>query len=866
MERPVDTEKKELLSDFLATNVIGLICRDEFTQNSALKSLMRSSSFFGELYSLFGLFKTCDITSADLQKALESADISEVDMTRLLLIFNVFKKYCETLEKYNYLDKTDVILNEKTTKADKNHDDCAVFDSDKANPDILKRAKFLLEKYGVCPESGKNYDFDETEAIKYLEFEDVSSEISYIADEISQKVKAGGCKFSDFAVLVRDFDSKQNFIDIFKTSEIPISDELYNESYENFKMKLTRYLSICEVCEKLGVQEFLPQGFAGVTLLSRAQKEILFDELNLYIQNIISEILHDSYLKDRFITIQEESNNLSLISVIYENMKILSREDVEKLRIEFDSLAKIYGFYLARNPVGLVEFVAGNQNSDDEKFTEVLNEFSKRLKSLDRLYLKINGGKFDFNSLKELLSLSYSQKSSNTDAVSFLTFSKILGSEFKYIYMPCLGENTFPKKFKATYFISPDANEKISDEIRKIAPDFGALIDENIVKEEIRLFCQGMIKAKDRLVLSVHRYDEKKQIQPSVFFQLLVDVDGKNYSIAEISQSAPEKYEFTGQLLAETPKTAILDENEVLYLSPSAISNFLSCPRKYYYKNLLNLKETGTFSANYGTIVHAVMEVFNKHHLKQYTPENLKRLSEILFTAKIDPEAAIKAGFEKYIDLIDATDELDLEEMKENFFEAIENMHENGFFEHPPDEVLAEKSFKFCLDELPNVVFDGKIDAICKKNGEYEIIDYKTGKNKNKTLGYYLSDYGVNFQGDFRQNAGVFNEKYIKEYDYQIPLYYLACQNSEELSQFKDKVKTLALKYIRPSDKDGYNEDVISAEAIDAQKEKLICNLKETVIEKIKAELEFSKALDEWRCASCSFAFLCNQEEDKDEE
>ena len=96
-------------------------------------------------------------------------------------------------------------------------------------------------------------------------------------------------------------------------------------------------------------------------------------------------------------------------------------------------------------------------------------------------------------------------------------------------------------------------------------------------------------------------------------------------------------------------KSSLKDDEEIK-LSPSSIGNYQCCPQKFYFANLLNLKTSGTFAANYGTIVHAVFEVFNKTGLSDYTKEHIINLADILFNSKVDPNRAIDCGFEQLKD------------------------------------------------------------------------------------------------------------------------------------------------------------------------------------------------------------------------
>ena len=736
------------------------------------------------------------------------------------------------------------------------------------NSEIIERAIYLVKKYNS---EEKVCEFKKSECINYVVFEDIQAEISTIAEEILEKVKSENYNFSDFAILIRDYEAKQKFIDLFKSYQIPINSELYNEDFQNFKLQLNRYLNICNVSERLGAEELSKKGFSAIKMKSKAEHEILHEELNLYIENLLSDILDDNYAKDKFVAIKEQYKKTSLIGVVYQNTNILKEEDKTTLISELEDLELIYKLYKDNNFVELILFAArkGKAIINNFEFNKILGRLLSKTKELSDLYSSVLKVKLEFNTVMELINQSFEEQSDIKNSVNLLTFFKSAGQEFKCVYIPCLTENNFPKKEKATYFISPDANEKVSQNLRAKNANFRNLIelDKDGIEEESRLFYLGMTRAEEKLLISTHKYEEKKQVQPSIFFQLLADADRLNYSEFESQQTESDaafKIESTIEEKAEVSK--VIADGDVLKLSASSISSFLSCPRAFYFKSLLNLKEEGTFAANYGTIVHSVMEVFNNKCLDKYNKETLLALANILFRSKFEPQKALDVGFKQQdIDLIIDANSLSLAEMQENFNNAIEDLESKMFFSTIPNNVKTEKSFKFQLEELPNVTFDGRIDAICGASDGYSVIDYKTGKNKDKELEYYVSENGVNFLtkgGKVPSNP----QEYQNGYEYQIPLYYLACQNAEELAEFKDKVSVLGLKYIRPTSKDdGCKEDLIAADSIKEYQKKIIQNLKETVIDKILDKNSFEPKKNYIKCENCSFSFLCDEEGDNND-
>lgn len=860
--------EKEILSDFLAQNVIASICAEEFQRNKALKNLTKSNSFFRELCSLFAQFSDSAISVNELNESLK--DLHRIDTSRMEIIIHVYEKYLRTMDNNNFLDIhiapgfLSEVLNIKMKMP-------AV----KVNaPDGISAVQQRLleclfedvEVYVVEPNDSLSIKTD------CLGFEDVYSEIGYLAQKIKTKVAKGEANFNDFAVLVRDFDSRQKFADLFKTFQIPISSESDSDEFVNFKRKLVRYLKICRVYEKLGIEEFSKTEFEKLKYTSKAQIEICYEELNTYIQTILTELLEDSCARDRFLSLREQKGSFSLLNVIYSNLEILKENDKKALQDELDNLKKFFYLYKNGKIFELVSISAVGQKEETTK--RILGS----AKSVLNLYRNVLGTQLPLDVLIELIE---NAKEGNDGAKNTVLLSSLNSIKSrKFVFIPCMIEGSLPKKNNAVSFISHDANEKISGFLRKNHPEFKHVIktDEEHLENEERLFIAGMHCATEELVLSTHSYEDKKQCPPSAYFEKMSVKADCHFEDEKIAHKAiRENTVFSGLSMAKAPvmtKAPVLEEGEVLRLNPSAISTFLKCPRRYYYKGLLNLKEQSVFAANYGNIVHAILDVFNRTCLDKYNKATLLVLKDILFESANNSESsespamaetALQAGFTQLdVDLINAADKLSLKQMEQNFENALKELDENGWFNKVPDSVETEKSFKFEMSELPGVVFDGRIDAILKEGETYRVIDYKTGKNKDNDLEYATSDFGVNFltkTGKVPSRV----EDYEKKYDYQIPLYYLACQNSKDLRQYKDKVDELGLEYVRPSTKDGgWNEDFISAERIESQKLEILGNLKNTVIDRIRSAEEFEKC-ESFNCSGCAYDFLCDSEEECDD-
>ena len=535
---------------------------------------------------------------------------------------------------------------------------------------------------------------------------------------------------------------------------------------------------------------------------------------------------------------------------------------------EFNAIKNFYEDYKNNNYAKAIETLIKKNLSKFENtpVKEALLGKIKSLNGLQDLFAKLDSLP-EFDSFKEIMQGLPKDEDLSKNAIflaSITTDIKKL-KDIKYVYIAGLTQNNYPGANTSYPFISSQTNIALLEELKKISTEVEYFLktDEIHFEQQLYAFCNVMELAKNKLTLATHTYETKKQTQPSVFFKLLKDIDPKNFKQINTSQkpetikeSAPEPSS------DEQTQETVIKPDDILRLNASAINTYLKCPRKYYYKNLLNLKEPYTFAASYGSIVHAVFQVLNTKYTDNYTKDTATELANILFDSAKNEDRAKQAGFsDTDIELVKAASELSLSEMKNNFYDAVADFDYSGGFDHPPVNAVCEKSFFFTLDELPNVSFDGRIDAIITdSDGQTSVIDYKTGKDKTNTLDYAVSEYGVNFKLKTGKDPSNI-ENLQKAYDYQIPLYYLAIQNSRDLEEFKDRISQLGLVYIRPKSKDnGCNEDFISADRLEQYKDKIIQNLKETVIDKILSETDF-KPEKSWDCDNCAYKYLCDRED-----
>lgn len=806
IELTVENIQEKQSFSLLAQNIVKARGRKLFAAAKALNCLAKSDTFFKELLNTFNKLFTLNITPEKFSFAVSKTQTSQTDKIRLEICADLYFSYVSIMEKNGLRIPLIPFAKIKKTKP--------------FSTDFGKSLPKTIEK-------------------KYLEFADIQSESAYVIEKIKEAVENGTACYSDFAVFADKTEARQKFADLMKVAQIPVTSSIYNEDYESLKHKINIY-------EKISA---LRMQIEKNTL--KSQTEILTEELDLTMKSLLEE--------------EEEKTP-------------------EKIASEHSALKAFYGFYKQNDYAKAIEslikrYFAKFENTD---IKDIVAGKIKSLNELQKLYNTILEEKPDFASFKEIMEWlpqdKLKEKTHAGGAVRLGSISTELkeNENFKVIFVSGLTENNFPGNNNSYPFVSLQTSGLLTIELQKINPDFDFFLktDEIHFEQKYQALCSIIAHTPEqtgKIIFTTHTYEAKKSAQPSVFFKALADTDPENFEKINDTKTQAHSFESTAALgYTKADGQKVISDSDILKLNPSAISTFQQCKRKYYYKNLLNLKEDSTFAASYGNIVHAVFEVLNRRFLDSYNKETALALSKVLFDTENEEnteniEKAQRAGFKQTdIELVKATDALSLKEMKENFEAAIEDFNMMGYFDNPPKKAVCEKSFSFTLPQLPNVVFDGRIDAIITDSeGKNTVIDYKTGKNKINSLDYAVSEYGVNFKSKTGKDpANV--ETLQNNYDYQIPIYYLACQNSESLSGYKDNISKLGLLYIRPESKhDGCDDDFVPAEKIEFYKDKIIQNLKETVIDKIVNETEF-KAQKSFNCEYCTYKFLCDGEGDDD--
>ena len=282
-------------------------------------------------------------------------------------------------------------------------------------------------------------------------------------------------------------------------------------------------------------------------------------------------------------------------------------------------------------------------------------------------------------------------------------------------------------------------------------------------------------------------------------------------------------------------------------LSPSSINNYIKCPLKYYYENVLGIRETekpseDIDSSELGNIIHNVLENIFKKYVNQNT-----------FVSKEYLESCLQ-NIDKQIDTLE---EIKLENQGKGFlFREIAKKQITNFINKQIKDIEGgdliiiksleeEDKFKqtITINNIP-VLIKGKIDRIDEVNGTCRIIDYKSGAvNDDDLKGTTTEDDITKLKDKWLQlmvYAWLYSKKQNNCKSFEAGIYPLRNFSAD----------LMKIKFVEG--KNNYNNEITP------QKIEEFETILTTLIEEIlNPEIPFAKR-EGYACQYCQFRLKCN--------
>ncbi len=197
--------------------------------------------------------------------------------------------------------------------------------------------------------------------------------------------------------------------------------------------------------------------------------------------------------------------------------------------------------------------------------------------------------------------------------VRLMTVHKSKGLEFAHVYIVGAVHGVFGGKVDRERLPLIDSVYSLG---ATDTSESSALLDD-----ERRLFYVALTRAKESVTITYSATDiAGKALLPSVFLEeikseLVTDIDSASWDERARTDTV---FTYAGAADAQQDTGSLKDKAFVAELfakqglSPTALNNYLECPWKYFYVNLIRIPQAQTIHQLYGIAVHAALQDFFK--------------------------------------------------------------------------------------------------------------------------------------------------------------------------------------------------------------------------------------------------------------
>lgn len=566
---------------------------------------------------------------------------------------------------------------------------------------ILDASNSLIEKNisaNILPNKKlKAFSKEKVESIKLSVLSNYDLEYEYIAENIFQKLKTGEM-LSGIAVLARR-----------NSDLLPLVNSLHRLGIK-FAIQSDQ-----DILTDLNIQKLL---FLFESILNPMDEVALVKAVHIDFLNIDP---FDIYKLLRF----SRENKVEISSVIDTlSPKLVKQLELENPKTIKNFFSKYKGwltmvdnipfddlFVLVVNESGFREYFL----KTDERF-EILNKLTSLFDEI-KVNLSKNP-KFNLNDFLNLLKtiqkhkLPLKAKSENAieDGVRLITVHKAKGLEFDDIYIiNCIdGRWGHTRKRGA----------KIKVPWQYFGSKIKAAVSFEEIEDERRLFYVALTRAKKEINLSYAKLaiDGKEQL-PSQFLQ---EISSRYIKTIDVSKFEKK---FDKAKLFDLPVSQNITNKDKKYLqklflekglSVTGLSNFLECPWKYFFRNLVILPDIKSKYLIFGTVIHNVIDEYIKQRKSKHLTVGflVKRLNDSLQK--------------------EALSEQDRIELIDKGQKALQLLFKEAF-PYWPKDVISEINIKG-VHLTDKIIINGRIDMMepIAGSSKFRIHDFKTGKAKSR--------------------------------------------------------------------------------------------------------------------------------------
>ncbi len=297
------------------------------------------------------------------------------------------------------------------------------------------------------------------------------------------------------------------------------------------------------------------------------------------------------------------------------------------------------------------------------------------------------------------------------DGVTLVTAHSSKGSEFEHVFLMACNEANWDKK-------NTRGNKKYK------LPDnlLGNRNTADELEESRRLFYVAVTRAKTHLEISYASHDESgKDIVRSTFVSEIMDGTGMEAAKEQSAEKQMTDYLALQFAATAEPEIELIDKSYIdqllkrYSLSVTHLNNYLSCPIKFYYQNLIRVPSSKNESMTFGSAVHfALQRLFEKMKKNNKTfSDKEDMLNDFSWYMHRNRESFTRDQFKRRM------------EYGQKILPAYYDYYINQWNKN----VEVERNIRNV--EVKGVPVNGKLDKIEREANGVNVVDYKTGKFEN---------------------------------------------------------------------------------------------------------------------------------------
>ncbi len=560
--------------------------------------------------------------------------------------------------------------------------------------------------------------------------------------------------------------------------------------------------------------------FSGEQYLFEIMHHHFHDLPALKIATICHKINHNQRTKDgpksifEFLSLQSKTESGKLFSADDETDKLVKLFHLlERLLSDAQNVPLLRWLEILFNEAGILSWIM--KQPEKAWLMQLLNGFFDYAQDECRRNpdLSLKGLIKQVELLEENnLSLPLIQTSGNEKGVNLLTCHGSKGLEYEYVFFIGCYSGLWESKRKHSngYKLPPNVFTKDTPDEKE--------------EELRRLFFVAATRAEKYLFISYPCFgNDGKGLEPSRFLaELSGDIKTEEYPV---SDDLKLKYSILRYGMIQQPELEKAERDFIesllanFKMNVTALNNYLECPLRFYYNNLVRVPSATSEAAQFGSSMHEALSFYYNKMMEQnkvYPPKEVL-INRFRWDITNRREVFTPESLQRFTDY---------------GVKCLESFHEEFFKNSTGDFIRTEVPMEAMLDHVP---LKGFADRLQYFGNEVEITDFKTGSLVKSNRRWEFAE-----NGDPKKPEG---GNYWRQAVFYKILFDLQRGNNKEL-------RNIQFLYIEPNPKKEFDKKKI---IVTPEAEIFVKAQVKDVWEKIQSH-EFYKGCGKPECDWCNFA------------